>query len=277
MESRIATALRLKYHPVALLWADEAPEQARQFQEGKRGCVMYLLAHAAKGGSAVLDWAHIGCGGGAVGLGFGNQFEDFPGGVDCYYYYLSIGNDRWVHGRVIAKEIKEFGLSDFYEDFTRGEACKKTPDLAQRFVDNLPMMELSKNCVVLKPLEQVDMASETPVSVTFLAKPDQLAALVTLASYGRAGAENITMPAAAACHALGIYTYREAQSPRPRAVVGLSDLTARKYLRKVIDPDCFSFSAPWSLFLEMEDNVADSFLERAVWRALTSEGNSGSR
>ena len=37
---------------------------------------------------------------------------------------------------------------------------------------------------------------------TFLAKPDQLSALVTLANYGRAGGENVIMPAPAVCQAI---------------------------------------------------------------------------
>lgn len=271
MESQIAAALKLKYHPIALLWTDEVPNEARQFQEGKRGCIMYLVAHVAKGGAAALDWGRIGCGGGAVGLGFGNQYEDFPGGIDCFYYFLSTGNDQWEHGRAIAEEIKEFAPKEFYGDFTHGEAYKKSPELVKKFVESLPIIEVPTTYTVLKPLEQVDQATETPVSVTFLAKPDQLSALVTLANYGRAGGENVIIPAAAGCQAMGIYTYREAQSIRPRAVVGLSDLSARKYLRKLIDPDCFSFSVPWKMLLEMEANVPGSFLERDVWRALLGD------
>jgi hypothetical protein len=109
------------------------------------------------------------------------------------------------------------------------------------------------------------------VSVTFLANPHQLAALVILANYDRPGCHNVIFPTAAGCQAIGIYSYREAQSAQPRAVVGLNDLSARRYLRKIIDPDCFSFSVPWKMLLEMEANVAGSFLEREVWRALVGE------
>ncbi len=43
--SSIAAALRLRIHPVALSWRDGRPEGARQFQEGRWGCLMWLLAH----------------------------------------------------------------------------------------------------------------------------------------------------------------------------------------------------------------------------------------
>jgi hypothetical protein len=40
LESRIAQAIETKHPPIALLWADEKPEGAMQFQEGKWGCIM---------------------------------------------------------------------------------------------------------------------------------------------------------------------------------------------------------------------------------------------
>ena len=69
MESRIALAIRLKYQPVALLWADEKPDGAMQFSEGRWGCVMWLAVHAAKGKPAVADQKTFGCFGGGVGAG----------------------------------------------------------------------------------------------------------------------------------------------------------------------------------------------------------------
>ena len=48
MESRIAAALNLKYHPVAVIRAEEKPENAMQFKKGKWSCVMFLFANAAK-------------------------------------------------------------------------------------------------------------------------------------------------------------------------------------------------------------------------------------
>ena len=55
IESRIATALGMELEPVAVLFADERPEGARQFAPGRRGCVMWLVAAAAKGRPAVAD------------------------------------------------------------------------------------------------------------------------------------------------------------------------------------------------------------------------------
>ena len=69
MESAIARAIRTPVQPVAILFADERPAGAMQFAEGRWGCVMWLLASAAKGKAAAADRATFGCIGGGTGLG----------------------------------------------------------------------------------------------------------------------------------------------------------------------------------------------------------------
>ncbi|MEJ2168482.1 MAG: DUF169 domain-containing protein [Desulfobacterales bacterium] len=124
MKSKIAEAIALKHHPIALIWSDEKPEGAVQFKERKWGCIMWLAAGAAKGNTA------------------------------------------------------------------------------------------------------------------------------------------------AGCQTIGIYPYQEAKSDRPRAVVGLTDLSARVHIRKQLGDHLMSFAAPLSLFNEMEANVEGSFLERPTWQSL---------
>jgi hypothetical protein len=78
------------------------------------------------------------------------------------------------------------------------------------------------------------------------------------------------MPYAAGCQTIGIYPYREARTERPKAVVGLTDLSARVYIRKQLADNLMTFAVPLAMFKEMENNVAGSFLERPTWRALLS-------
>lgn len=73
MESKIARAIHLKHHPVALMWSNEKPGQAMHFHQKKWGCVMWLIAHAAKGKTSVCDIKTFGCVGAGVGLGFGKM------------------------------------------------------------------------------------------------------------------------------------------------------------------------------------------------------------
>src|SRR4030042_4190253 len=105
MKSLIAKAIQLKYQPVALLGSKEKPPEALQFQEGKWACVMWLAVHAAKGKAAVADIKTFGCFGGGVGLGFGNQYKNFPGGEEGFCNFLSDGNHKRESGKELAENI----------------------------------------------------------------------------------------------------------------------------------------------------------------------------
>jgi uncharacterized protein (DUF169 family) len=271
MKSRIAKALKLQYGPVAILWTDEKPEDASQFKEGKWGCVMWMLARAAKGKTVAFSEETYGCWGGGVGLGFGNQYLKFPGGEECFYYFLSTGNEQWERGRKTAEHLKEFVSKDFLDDFLKGERYLKSPELVKDFVETLPMMEVPAKFVIFKPLDEVNPEKEQPEIIIFLAPPDELSALVILANYGRQGSENVIIPYAAGCQTIGIFPYREAKSENPRGVVGLTDISARESLKKQLGNELLSFAVPWKMFQEMEGNVKGSFLERRTWRVLKDE------
>lgn len=272
MESAIARAIQLKYHLVALMWSDEEPADAMQFSEGKWGCVVWLAVHAAKGKVAVADQKTFGCFGGGVGLGFGNQYKNFPGGEESFCHFLSGGNAQRKGGMETAEKIKPFMTKESYDNFLHGERYIKNPKLVQKFVDGLPVTNIPAQYVIFKPLSDIEIAVETPQTVIFFVNPDQLSALTVLANYGRGHNENVVMPYAAGCQSIGIYPYRESKSQNPRAVVGLTDLSARVYVRKLLgDPNLMTFAVPFSLFSEMEQNVPGSFLERHTWQRLLSE------
>lgn len=272
MESLIAKAMQLKYQPVALLWSDEKPADAMQFAEGKWGCVMWLAVHAAKGKTAVADVKTFGCFGGGVGLGFGNQYKNFPGGEEGFCHFLSEGNANRQGGEELAEKIKPFMTPESHDNFLHGERYIKSPALVEKFIKALPLNEIPKKFVVFQPLSDVDPAKEKPQTIIFFVNPDQLSALVVLANYGRGDNENVIIPYAAGCQTIGIYPYREAKSKTPRAVVGLTDLSARVYVRRQLgDPHFMTFSVPFAFFEEMEQNVSGSFLERHTWQSLLSE------
>jgi len=266
---RIAEAIRLKHKPVALHWSDDKPENVVQFDKGSWGCVMFLVVAAAKGKIAVLDRDTCGCVGGAVGMGFGNRYPDFPGGIDCFYHFLSSGNERWEKGREEIRKMAPFASrKEFLDHYAHGEGYKKNPGLVKDMVDRMPMMEIPKRYVIFKPLDDTITEAEAPVTVTFLVNADQLAGLVVLANYGRPGFENVSIPFVAGCQAIGILPYREAKSEAPRAVVGNIDISARFYTRKTLGRDMLSFTVPFAMFREMEENVEGSFLTRAQWNNL---------
>jgi len=267
MHSQIAEAIRLSTEPVALLWSNDRPDEATEFKEKTWGCTMWLAAAASKGKVGCASRATFGCFGGGVGLGFGAQYKNFPGGEECFCYFLSYGNDAWEKGQQVAEQVKPHMTPEAFEHFVHGERYMKDTAQVQRFIEQLPITDIPAQYVVYKPLAKV-AEGEVPVSVTFFVSADQLSALSILANYGRETNENVSFPYAAGCQNMGIYTYREAENETPRAVVGLNDLSARLYLRQHFGSNVMSFSVPWSMFNEMEGNVKGSFLEASVWRKL---------
>lgn len=240
MESRIAQELKLRYQPVGILFTNDKPDNAMQFIEGRRGCVVGMLNAAAKGRTAVFDRKTAGCIGGEVGLGFGNAYPKMPGGIE---YFLSTGRG---------------------EGYMPGEGYKKTPELAKHFVDQLPMTDIPYQYVVFTPLSQVDREKENPQLVVFYANADQLSALVVLANFNRETSDNVMIPFGAGCQTTCLIPYSESQREQPKAVIGLVDIT----VRPMVDADLLSFTVPYTMFQEMEDNINDSFIEKHLWHKI---------
>jgi uncharacterized protein (DUF169 family) len=237
MKSEVAARLKLRYLPVAILFTNEKPAGAIEFAENKRGCVAAMLTAATKGKTVVFGRNTYGCPGGSIGLGFGSRFDTIPGG---FSKFLSTGAG---------------------EGYPEGEGYKKTPELAQQFADGLPVTDVPEKYVVFKPLEEVDEAKEDPSVVVFYVNADQLSALVVLTNYGRSTNDNVAIPFAAGCHQTCLIPFSEGMKDHPKAIVGMTDISARP----VIDADLLSFSMSFSLFKEIESNISGSFLDKHAW------------
>jgi uncharacterized protein (DUF169 family) len=246
MKSRIAESIKLGGHPVAVILSDNKPVDGIQFRENIWGCVASMLsASASKGKTAFFDRKTYGCVGGGVGLGFGNTYEGFP-----IEHLLSNGQKESVDGTRRTRKLAE------------GEHYIKTPELAKKFVDCLPMRDVKEEFVIFKPLELVE-EEEKPESVVFFVNPDQLSALVVLSNYGRESRDNVIAPWCAACQSI-LFSYKEGEKEVPRAIIGFFDLAARKHVGKNI----LSFTIPYKMFLEMEGEVDGSFLDLEEWKEL---------
>ncbi|MFP4445372.1 MAG: DUF169 domain-containing protein [Desulfosudaceae bacterium] len=268
MESTIARAIRLKHQPVAVILADEKPDKALQFKEGKWGCVMFMFANAARGKTAAFDARTYGCWGGGVGLGFGNAYEYFPGGVDCFTRFLSSGNKHWEKGQQVAAGMASAAGKEFADDFLEGEKYVQGPELVDQWLEKLPIMEIQSRDVLFEPLSRIGAAGKPPETVVLTVDADQLSALVVLANFARRGMDNVTIPWAAGCQTIGIIPWHEAAADNPRAVVGLTDPSARKNVRKLLGTEFLTFAMPWQMFLQMEEQAEDSFLQRPTWLSL---------
>ena len=268
MQSRIKEALNLKYEPVALILTDDRPEKARQFKEGRWGCVMFMLAAAARGETAVFDRKTFACPGGGVGLGFGDQYKNFLGGEEGFCRFLSVGSEDYAPGREMAEQLKPVLRKEMYDNFMYGERYIKSPELVKKFIEALPIIDVPTEYVMFQPLKNVDPEAARPEAIIFLADMDQIAALTILANYGRGHNENVIYPYCAGCQSIGIYPMAEAKRELPRAVLGLNDISARLAVKRALKEDLMTFAPPLALFEEMEGNVAGSFLERHTWKSL---------
>lgn len=250
MESKIANAIRMKYSPVAVVFTNEKPEGALEFTEGSRGCVSALMFSAAKGKTAVFSRKTYGCPGGGAGLGFGNPYKNFPGGIE---YFLSTGNKEFCGSEIGKNIVKNMPM------LVDGEGYQKTPEAAKKFIESLPLVDIPFEYVIYKPLENLS-ANEKPEIVVLLVNPDQLSALAVLANYSR-GTDNVITRFGAGCQQTGIMAYKECLSDNPKAIIGLTDIS----VRKIFDKDILSFAMPYKMYLEMEGDVDGSFLQKTEW------------
>ncbi len=124
-----------------------------QFHEGKWGCAMWLVSAAVKGKSAVADAKTFGCFGAGVGLGFGNQYKNFPGGEEGFCHFLSTGNESREGGKELAEKIKPYMTTESYDNFSAGERYIQSPALVEKFMKALPMIDIPEQYVVFQPLD----------------------------------------------------------------------------------------------------------------------------
>lgn len=106
MESKIAKHICLKNHPVAVLRADNMPEQAIAFKEGKWGCVVALIKVASQGKIAAAAKDTTVCMGGRAGLGVLYPLAAEEKGEKTCYIVMTDPSAR----KVISKELMSFSI-----------------------------------------------------------------------------------------------------------------------------------------------------------------------
>jgi uncharacterized protein (DUF169 family) len=248
MNSQLIQALKCKMQPVAILLTDEKPEDGLHLKEGsRRGCVFsFLVASSQKNRLAYFDRKSFGCPGGGTGLGFGDRYGNFP--IDC----------------LLSKGEQELDQQEGSGGFSLGEGERfyKTPDLARKWVDSLPMIDVPTHYVVFKPWRQVTEHDE-PELMVFFVNGDQLSALVVMSDYNRGTNQSVTAPFGAACQSI-LFSYAEAKKEYPRGVIGLFDISQRSS----VDREILTYTVPFKMFQEMESGVEGSFLELHAWKKL---------
>ncbi len=274
MKSKIEAYLNLELNPVAIIWSNDKPEKAFQLKEGKYACAMHLVAQAAKGKTAVLDADTSGCVTAASAFGFGKFEDKWPLDMDYYYGFLSCGmkdrgiDDEWKE-LITAASKQGSAPQNMLHLLLEGEGYKKTRALVKEHVDSWPVFQIKEKYVVLKPLKEVDSEKETPLQIIFFANPNQLSALITLASCSTGRSDMVKVGGGSACQDVGLFAYQESQEKTPRAIIGFKDIFARNNLKGTIGQDKLTFTVPMKLFMTMEEDADESLLVRDTWKELS--------
>ncbi|MAT38952.1 MAG: hypothetical protein CL946_05040 [Ectothiorhodospiraceae bacterium] len=222
--------------PLVFMYTDEElPEQELGEMCGDH-CMISELNSALQGKTLQLGKANIRCAGGRRYSGFSSWLRpDFRN-------FLSHGST----------------LKD-------GERYKKEPDLVDEVLEYYPPFEAPGKNLVCKRWDTLDEGDD-PKIVCFLATPDVLSGLFTLANYDSHDINAVVAPFGSGCASILYQPLRESQSKRPRAVLGMFDVSARPS----VPPNTLSFSVPFERFIEMLENFEDSFLITDSWNSVRS-------
>ena len=213
---------------------DEGAADRAKPTEGHR-CFIADLAKIRNGESLRFDVATIGCGGGKRYLGFA---QDVP---PDFEHFLSCG----IPGVV------------------EGIRYKKSPGLVKEFETRSPSFTAPGRHIVFKRWDRLG-ESDDPQVVVFFAPPDVLSGLYTLAGFDEADLNAVVCPFCAGCGSIVKYPFLEREAPRPRAVLGMFDVSARPF----VPGSTLSFAVPMKKFAAMIDHMEESFLVTESWKAV---------
>ncbi len=223
--------------PIAFWYADDpgATDGAPVAPAKGHRCLFADLSRVRQGHDLRFDAATVGCQGGRRYLGFTREVApDFA-------YFLSCGSPG---GR-------------------EGERYKKSPELVREYEKRVPDFDAPSRYAVFKRFDRL-ADGDDPAVVIFFAPPDVLSGLFTLANYAEAELDGVICPFGAGCGSIAKYPFLENSAPRPRAVLGTFDVSARPY----VGGTELTFAVPMRKFESMVDDMDESFLATKSWKAI---------
>lgn len=221
--------------PIAFYYTDESDRAPATESVDPFRCLICDLAAVREGMSRRFDGESLRCGGARRYLGF--DLDVRPN----FAYFLSCG----IPGQI------------------EGERYKQSPQLVEQYLENQPPFEAPARFVVFKRWDHLDPKDE-PAVVIFFARPDTLSGLFTLANFDEVEPQAVIAPFGAGCGSIVHHPYQELAADRPRAVLGMFDVSARP----CVDGDLLTFAVPWPKFTRMVDYMDESFLITDSWCAV---------
>jgi len=231
MSKKLMEAIGLTEEPLGIYYSESKPENAFEWNgKGEHFCHVSKMSSARAGTPVAVDGNNPGCGGAAFYLGWSSDTR--PGFAE----FLS------------------------HDKEGRGERFKKDPELAQAAIQNRKFVPASGRYCIYQRLS--DIPEEiTPEVVTIFADADGISGLIWLRSYISAESQSTIAPFSAGCGSMVGETRAQALQSEPKAVLGMFDPAARQSVEK----ELLTFSVPYSLFIEMVNDIPGSFLEINPW------------
>jgi len=218
--------------PIVFYYSDEVKGAGPVPAPAGHRCIMADIAKVRRGESLYFRNETVGCFGGKRYLGFSDEL------MPNFEYFLSCG----IEGEM------------------EGERYKKTPEIVREMMQTVPMLKAPARFIIFKRWDKLREQDE-PAVVIFFAHADVLSGLFTLANFDEVEPNAVFSPFAAGCGSITQYPYLEKDSDRPRAVMGMFDVSARPFVKE----NLLTFAVPMCRFVKMVENMDESFLITKSW------------
>lgn len=219
--------------PIIFHYTDNPVDVEIVHSSGKWSCLICQLQKVRSGESLAFNAESVKCGGAKRYLGFSDTIRP------NFEYFLSCG---------IENELE-------------GERYIQTPQLVTALMKNQKKLIIHGKYVVFKRWDKLNEIDNPDVAI-FFATPDILSGLFTLANYDQSEPDSTITPFAAGCGSLVYFPSIEKDSVRPRAVIGMFDVSARPCVQEGV----LSFSVPMVKFTKMISYMDESFLITNSWK-----------
>ena len=219
--------------PITFYYTDSPADIEIVPSSGKWNCIICQIQKVRSGESMVFSAESVKCGGARRYLGFDDSIRP------NFEYFLSCG----------------------IENKMEGERYIRTPELVLDLMKKQKKLNIPGKYIVFKRWDKLNERDNPEVAI-FFATPDILSGLFTLANFDQSEPDSTITPFAAGCGSLVYFPYSEKDNLRPRAVIGMFDVSARPCVQEEV----LSFSVPTLKFMKMISYMDECFLITDSWK-----------
>ncbi len=172
--------------------------------------------------------------------------------LGCFGSFLPFGFDTEV-----TEEVKNYVCNV--------ERVKKSYDHVDSMYEHRPPKKAPAKYLVFKRWDTLE-EQDAPQVVFFFGNPNVIAGLHGLANFDTMTPYGVIAPFGTGCDSIVGFPIHELESEQPKAVLGALDPSVRTRFK----PHILTFSAPWPKFLNMLENMDESFLTTDGWSNVKS-------